>query len=287
MYDQANQLRALVRESAMQQEVFPPPRKIVIGGGKGGVGTTTIAVKLAISLAQQGCRTVLVDADMNRADVATLCNLEVRETISDVLSARRTVHEVLQRGPAGVQVLPGSWSPTSVPDCSPGSQERLIRELDRLGRHADLIVLDVGNGLNNVVKRFWEAADLVLVTTSTDTVSIMDAYAAIKVLPSQQSNAVIRTVINRADELTGEQVHSRILQACRRFLGLEIEQAACLPFFSAPNEATGSEATPASESSSQDFIEAIETLAVNLLHDPCLQARAPRTLGHKAALASA
>jgi len=35
------------------------------------------------------------------------------DTIADVLSGRRSVHEVLQPGPAGIQVVPGAFSDTS------------------------------------------------------------------------------------------------------------------------------------------------------------------------------
>jgi flagellar biosynthesis protein FlhG len=227
MHDQADQLRALVR-SAMQADsglASAPPRKIVVSGGKGGVGATTIAVNLSISLARQGSRIVLVDADMNRADVAALCQLEPRDTIADVLSARRTVHEALHRGPAGIQVLPSAWSGTCVPDCSPMAQERLLRELDRLGRHADLVVLDVGSGMNQVVRRFWQAADTVLLITTPDKIAIMDAYAAIKVLAADRRDSQVHTLVNRASPKMAVEVHARLDYACQRFLNRCIRSA--------------------------------------------------------------
>lgn len=232
MFDQANQLRALVRESAQNNAHtgFPLPRKLVVSGGKGGVGSTTVALNLAVALAQQGRRIVLVDGDIERPDMASLCRLDVRDTINDVLTARRTVHEVLHRGPVGIQILPGCWSPTTVPDCSPAAQERLLRELDRLGRHADLVIIDAGSGLNQVVKRFWDAADVVLLTTTSDSVSIMDAYAAIKVLCADRTDPPVQTLICMADETTAEQVHARIDQACRRFLNMTIETQGQIPF---------------------------------------------------------
>jgi len=238
MTDQAFHLRALVRAAAQAGAgaPFPPPRKIVVCGGKGGAGATTIAVNLSIAFARLGSRVVLVDADMNHADVAAHCQLETRDTLADVLSARRTVHEVLTRGPAGIQIVAGDWSSTSVPDCSPAAQDRLLAELDRLGRHADLVVLDVGSGLNHVVRRFWQAADAVLLVTTPDRVAIMDAYAAIKVLGAHCELA-IRIIANRADALTAAHMHGRLNGACERFLNRSILFAGNLSEDSAIGEA--------------------------------------------------
>src|SRR5688572_15960951 len=112
MSDQAFHLRALVRAAAQADAgpALPAPRKVVVCGGKGGAGATTIAVNLSVALGRLGSRVVLVDADMNHADVAAYCQLEPRDTIADVLSSRRTVHEVLTRGPAGIQIVAGVWS---------------------------------------------------------------------------------------------------------------------------------------------------------------------------------
>lgn len=224
--DQADQLRALVRVATRPDGSLadaPPPQRIVVSGGKGGVGTTTIAVNLSITLARLGSRVVLVDADMNCADVSALCQLDARHTVADVLSGRRTVHEVLHRGPVGIQVLPGRWSATGVPDCSPAAQDRLLAELDRLGRHADLVVLDVGSGLNHVVRRFWQAADRVLLVTAPDKIAVMDAYAAIKVLTAGRTDLQVQLLVNQADADHADEVHERINHACRRFLNREIE----------------------------------------------------------------
>ena len=224
MHDQADQLRALVRAAGSRDPgpACVAPQKLVVCGGKGGMGTTTIAVNLSIALARLGSRIVLVDADMNRADVAALCQLDARHTVADVLSGRRTVHEVLHRGPAGMQVLPGLWSATGVPDCSPAAQDRLLGELDRLGRHADLVVLDVGSGLNHVVRRFWQTADRVLLLTTNDNIAVMDAYAAIKVLTAGRNDLHVELIVNHADAHDADKVHQRMNHACARFLNREI-----------------------------------------------------------------
>ena len=240
MHDQADELRELARRAALEHSWASDavPRRIVVSGGKGGVGTTTVAVNLAVALAAQGQRTVLVDANFNRGGVARLCELEERDTIAAVLEGRRTVHEVLQRGPSGLHVLPGVGSFDPPPDCSPSAQERLIQQLLGLGQHADVMILDVGSGLTHVVRRFWSAADAVLLVTTPEPDAIMDAYAAIKVLPASESPVRIRTLFNQVTDIAAAQnVHERLAEVCYRFLGRGIKSAGNLPFDPAVKEA--------------------------------------------------
>jgi flagellar biosynthesis protein FlhG len=222
----------LVRRGATDSTVERgAPRKLVVSAGKGGVGTTTIAVNLAVALARNGWRTILCDADLSGGDATWLCGVEATHSIGDVLSGRRTVHEVLQPGPDGIQLVPGLWSPSAMPDCSPSAQQRLLRELDELGRHAEWIVIDAGSGLNQVVRRFWEAADELLLVTTTDAVSIMDAYAAVKVFVPDHPTATIRTVVNQSPQsVVASGVHSRLALAAQRFLGLELLASGSIPW---------------------------------------------------------
>jgi flagellar biosynthesis protein FlhG len=231
MNDQADELRQLARQTALERPVADAgPRRIAVSGAKGGVGATTIAVNLAVALARQGHRTILVDAHLQRPDVAKLCLLEERDTISDVLAARRTVHEVLQVGPPGVSVLPGASTAEPVVDCSPSAQQRLLEQLAGLGPFADAIVMDVGSGLSHTARRFWIAADIVLLVTTGEVASVMDAYAAIKVLLGNDTSVPVRTLANMVPtSLVAAEVHGRIAQASHRFLGRRIEPAGYVP----------------------------------------------------------
>jgi flagellar biosynthesis protein FlhG len=224
MRDQAAELRSLVLRAARQNPVDtgPPSRLVALTGGKGGVGATTLAVNLSVALAQQGARVVLVDADLYRADVAALCSLPEQASVADVLMARRDIHEVLQRGPAGIQVLPGVWAPGPLTDCSEKAQRRLIDQLRTLGRHADVVILDVGNQPSEFVLRFWEAASEIVLVSTADSISVMDTYATIKTL-APSGHAVMRLLVNQAAAAhEAVDVHRRIDQSCQRFLGREV-----------------------------------------------------------------
>ena len=246
MADQANELRELVRREAAGLETSPEDRPwfLAVGGGRDGVGTTTVALGLAVEAAQSGRRVLLVDADANRGDVASLCRLEERDTLADVLAARRSVREAIQPGPAGIWVLAGGWAGSwtdGEKESSRGQfRARLVQPLKMLGDRFDLVVIDAGNGANSAAAERWQSADAVLLVTTTDLPSIMDAYATIKNSGAKELSLDVHCLVNMAaDKETARDVHARLAVSCRRFLGLRLEEAGNLPADAALVESTG------------------------------------------------
>src|SRR5512140_2044460 len=64
-------------------------RVIAVGGGKGGVGKSTIAANLGVVIAQAGKRVVVVDADIGAANLHTLLGIRFPEkTLRDFIENR-------------------------------------------------------------------------------------------------------------------------------------------------------------------------------------------------------
>jgi flagellar biosynthesis protein FlhG len=209
----------------------PAPRILVVSGGKEALGTTTVAVNLAVAMAAHGSRTVLIDADFYRADVASHCGLRDAPGIFEVLAGRKGIHEVLQRGPAGIQLVLGTHTAEARNACSERALERVLRQIEGLGRHADFVLIDAGNGPSEPTIRFWQAADEVLLVTTPDAVAVMDTYATVKTLLNRSAcrNPLQLLVNQAADDAEAADVHRRIEQSCLRFLGISLDQAGWLP----------------------------------------------------------
>ena len=89
MIDQASELRQQVRRAgAPAAPTVFSPKLLVVTGAKGGVGTTSVAINLAVAMSRQSRKVVLVDADFDGADVATLCGLDEKHSVADVLAGR-------------------------------------------------------------------------------------------------------------------------------------------------------------------------------------------------------
>ena len=251
-HDQASRLRSLALRTLRTTPASPSAsaRTIVVSSGERRLGGTTLAVHLSISLARQGQRVVLVDADLETAGASLLSRVHLSPGLTDVLTDRRNIHEVLQRGPAGIQVLAGSQSASERTLLNDKTAGRLMRQLAGLSRHTDVVVLDVpcqeaeprGESLSHSpLVSFWQHADDLLLVTSGDDSAVMNTYALLK---SCWSRTVVlprlHVAVNHArDFATANDVHLRLDRSSQRFLKLPLNLAGSLPTSPIAASATG------------------------------------------------
>lgn len=104
-------------------------------------GKSTVAINLAITLADAGSRVILVDADLRRPSVAEYLGIEGRVGLTTVLIGQAELADVVQPwGTGGLHVLPSGRVPPN-PSELVGSHSMgwLVEEL---ARQYDIVVID-------------------------------------------------------------------------------------------------------------------------------------------------
>ena len=227
--DQAHQLRRLVQDVSRTAAPSQPALALLLSG-KTGVGTTTLSVNLAAALAEQGRRTVLVDADAQGGNLALRCGLDDSRSMADVVAGRLALAEVLQPGPAGMLVAPGAWGLDMQAEGAPSPGYDWIEQLRALGSRADVVLLDGGAGVSRTVERLLQTVDAALVAAAPDAEAIVSAYALIKTIAAANPRLRVQCLVNRAaDADTARQVLDRIMRASVRFLGVRPRLAGYVP----------------------------------------------------------
>ena len=199
---------------------FHPVRVIAVTGGKGGVGKTNVSVNLAVSLAEMGKRTLLMDADLGLANVDVLLGLSPKFTLADLVAGRCQLEDVLLEGPEGLMVVPASSGFRHMAELTPAEHVGLVHVFSELQRALDVMVVDTAAGITDSVLTFCQAAQDTVVVVCDEPASITDAYALIKVLARERGLDRVHVIANMVrDPNEGRKLYEKLARVCERFLG--------------------------------------------------------------------
>jgi len=215
------------------QPLIDPQRRraavIAITSGKGGVGKTNISANLAICLAATEKKVTLIDADFALGNLDVIMNIDTRYNLSHVISGAKTLEEIIQVGPCGVEIICAGSGVEDMANIGQFQQQRLLDEFETLSCNSDIVLIDTAAGIANSVVGFCCGADRVLVVTTTEPAAMTDAYAMIKVLSQNNYTGRISLVVNMADSpAEGRKIYRQIAEAASRFLNIHLYEAAVL-----------------------------------------------------------
>ncbi len=231
--DQANTLRDLMKKRYdTRTKASIQSRVIAISSGKGGVGKSNIAVNLAICMAQQGKRVVIVDADFGLANIEVLLGVIPKFNFRDLIFKGRTVDEVLSEGPCGIRFISGGSGFTELANLNDRQISYVVDCFQQLDEISDVIIIDTGAGISKAVINFICAASEAIIVTTPEPTSVTDAYAIVKQIKEFGSTDIeIKVLVNRADDAReGEQVFERLNLVAKKFLGTRLDYLGFVPF---------------------------------------------------------
>jgi flagellar biosynthesis protein FlhG len=174
-------------------------RVLAVTSGKGGVGKTNLSVNLALALAATGRRVVIVDLDLGLANADILFDMTARYNLSDVISGRRSLEEVLIPAAPGLRIVPGASGVERLANLGESERQALVAGLDSLCADADFVICDTGAGISRNTTSFLAAADEVLIVTTPEPTAVVDAYAVIKLIALSGDHGDLGLVINMAE----------------------------------------------------------------------------------------
>jgi pilus assembly protein CpaE len=180
---------------------------VTLCGVKGGIGKTTIAVNLALSLASETGRSVaLVDLDLPYGDIAMLLSLRptssVVSAVSDptILADPELLQAQLCNGPAGIQVLTAPLNGSG--DVVEGSQVAPL--LTRLAGLYDFVVVDTAPGFVELTAAALDVASHTVLVATPEPPTLRRTELALRQFNEWKYPATrLKLLINRASLAIG------------------------------------------------------------------------------------
>lgn len=182
--DDVKQALKKFREGAESGKRIKLGSLINVMGSKGGVGTTTIAVNLAVSLAEITASKSVALVDLNMTTGETPFFLDIRpgyhwgQISKNINRLDPTfIMNILNRHSSGIYLFssPGTPSHETV---SPEAVERLLNFMRKM---FDFVVIDSGQLLDTISQKVLQISDTVLLTTILTLPCIANAKKILKI----------------------------------------------------------------------------------------------------------
>jgi pilus assembly protein CpaE len=162
------------------------PRIVAVFSPKGGVGTTTIAVNVAMAAALRAPgRVGILDLDLQFGQAATHLNIQPRQTIADLVRDEQALSEPdLLRTYAtahgeGLQILASPGLPELAESVTPEHVEKI---LDTAPGTFDQIVVDAGSALDERTMHVLDAATTVIIPVLPEIADLKAVHSLIDYL---------------------------------------------------------------------------------------------------------
>jgi len=184
-------------------------RIISIMGSKGGVGTTTVAVNLAVSLAETKAIKSIALVDLNAVVGEIPLFLAVRpsyhwgeimQNIGRLDSA--FLMNIMVRHSSGLYVLPSPSKLNGYPVATPDTMQRVLNVLRDM---FDVVVIDGGQSMDSAYLKVIEMSDALLIISILslpclhNTHNLLQSLKGLSILPQDRMRVVINRYLKKSD----------------------------------------------------------------------------------------
>jgi len=158
---------------------------VAVYSPKGGVGTTTVATNLAVTLHSSETPVIIVDANLQFGDVVVFLNERGRTSIVDLtpivdqLDPEIVRDVVIHHESSGIDILS---APPHPEDAERISGAQFVKVMQFLARLYSYVIIDTDSGLSDVTLDTLDASDLLVMISSQDIPAIINTRMMLTLL---------------------------------------------------------------------------------------------------------
>ena len=153
---------------------------IAVSSGKGGVGKTTIAVNIALTLAKKGNKTLLLDADLGMANAHLVLGVNPEKTLDDFINKKNPLSKISYKINKNLDFISGGSAVHSLLNLENTERYNIIKSFNEIKKTYDYMIIDVGAGADASSISFMSAANKIITVLVSEPTSFADAYSLVK-----------------------------------------------------------------------------------------------------------
>lgn len=211
------------------EPVIKMAKIITITSGKGGVGKTSISLNLSLSLAAQGFKVCLFDADLGLANISILTGIYPEKNLESVIDGQTSINDILIKDYMGIDIIPGSNGVEKIADLTRTQTGNLINTFLDL-KDYDFFIFDTSAGISSQVLSFCMASHEILLVATTEPTSLTDAYSMLKILSKYTYKGPIKIIINQVKAgRAAKKAYNQLKKKAARFLSVVVLPMGIIP----------------------------------------------------------
>ena len=168
--------------SSMSLRLFPGQKSEIwaISSGKGGVGKSFVISSLACSLASQGRKVILIDADFGGANLHSFLGLgKPSVSLSEFFERKISLNKLtIETSIPNLELLAGTLGSLTPDNINYSQKQKFFRHIKSLD--ADYVLIDLGGGTHFNILDTFLLADKMLLVVVPELISIENMYHFLK-----------------------------------------------------------------------------------------------------------
>ena len=195
-------------------------KTVCITGGKGGVGKTSIALKLSLELNRYGKKVLLIDCDHNLSNTAIKLGLTPNDNFLKLINDEITFNDALYKQ-GNFHLLSGCNGSMYLFNGSYHFETYFSNFISSQKKFYDYIILDSPAGITNQTVFFASYCDERIFILNPDRSAITDAYSLIKIIKNKFGIKENFLIVNKVqDRGQFERVVKTISETAENYLNV-------------------------------------------------------------------